>query len=74
MNRLLREKSLPFQFVTLFLFVLGPDGGGQFISAGHNIAYLFRSATGKIEALGPEAFALGMFDDACYPARTVQSR
>jgi serine phosphatase RsbU (regulator of sigma subunit) len=71
-NRLLREKSLPFQFVTLFLFVLGPDGGGQFISAGHNIAYLFRSATGKIEALGPEAFALGMFDDVCYPARTVQ--
>ena len=68
-NRLLREKSLPFQFVTLFLFVLGPDGGGQFISAGHNIAYLFRSATGKIEALGPDAFALGMFDVACYPAR-----
>src|SRR5665213_149704 len=71
-NRLLRQKSLPFQFVTLFLFVLGPDGGGQFISAGHNVAYLFRSATGKIEALGPEAFALGMFDDVCYPARKVQ--
>lgn len=71
-NRLLREKSLPFQFVTLFLFVLGPDGAGQFISAGHNIAYLFRSATRKIEALGPEAFALGMFDDACYPARPLR--
>src|SRR5581483_1687698 len=26
MNRLLCEKSLPFQFVTLFLFVMGPDG------------------------------------------------
>ena len=72
MNRLLREKSLPFQFVTLFLFVLGPDGGGLFISAGHNVAYVFRSATGKIEALSPEAFALGMFDDVCYPARKVQ--
>ena len=71
-NRLLRQKSLPFQFVTLFLFVMGPDGGGQFISAGHNIAYLFRSATGKIEALGPDAFALGMFDDVGYTARTVQ--
>ncbi len=71
-NRLLRQKSLPFQFVTLFLFVMGPDGGGQFISAGHNIAYLFRSATGKIEALGPEAFALGMFDDVCYATRTFQ--
>jgi serine phosphatase RsbU (regulator of sigma subunit) len=71
-NRLLRQKSLPFQFVTLFVFVMGPDGGGQFISAGHNIAYLFRSATGKIEALSPEAFALGMFDNVCYAARTVQ--
>jgi serine phosphatase RsbU (regulator of sigma subunit) len=71
-NRLLREKSLDFQFVTLFLFVLGPDGGGQFISAGHNIAYLFRSATGKIEALGPDAFALGMFDEVGYAARTIR--
>src|SRR6202795_3379788 len=54
-NRLLRQKSLPFQFVTLFLFVLGPDGGGQFISAGHNSTYLFRSATGKIEELVSDA-------------------
>jgi len=68
-NRLLREKSLPFQFVTLFLLLLGPDGAGRFISAGHNIAYLFRSATGKIEELGPDAFALGMFDGACFPVR-----
>ena len=52
-NRLLCEKSLPFQFVTLFLFLLSPDGAGQFISAGHNPAYLFRSATGKIEKLVP---------------------
>jgi len=71
-NRLLREKSLPFQFVTLFLFVLAPDGGGRFISAAHNIAYLFRAATGKIETLGPEAFALGMFEEVCYAARPLQ--
>jgi len=71
-NRLLREKSLPFQFVTLFLLLLNPDGFGRFISAGHNIAYLFRSATGKIEELGPDAFALGMFDGACYPLRAFQ--
>ena len=70
-NRLLREKSLPFQFVTLFLLVLGPDGAGQFISAGHNIAYLFRAATGNIEELRPDAFALGMFDGACYHARSL---
>src|SRR5674476_1058275 len=35
-NELIYRKSLPFQFVTLFLFLLGPDGMGQFISAGHN--------------------------------------
>ena len=55
LSQLVFEKSLPFQFVTLFLFVQKPDGEGQFISAGHNVAYLFRSATGKIEQLAPDA-------------------
>jgi serine phosphatase RsbU (regulator of sigma subunit) len=71
-NRLLCEKSLPFQFVTLFLFLLNPDGEGQFISAGHNPAYLFRSATGKIEELVSDAFVLGMFDSASYPSRAFR--
>jgi serine phosphatase RsbU (regulator of sigma subunit) len=71
-NRLLCEKSLPAQFVTLFLFLLRPDGLGQFISAGHNAAYLFRSATGTIEALTPEAYFLGMFDSACYESRALR--
>ncbi|MGA3017026.1 MAG: SpoIIE family protein phosphatase [Bryobacteraceae bacterium] len=65
-NLLLCEKSLPYQFVTLFLFLLGPDGVGQFISAGHNPAYLFRSATGKIEELESNANVLGLFDTASY--------
>jgi serine phosphatase RsbU (regulator of sigma subunit) len=68
LNRLLCEKSLPFQFVTLFLFLLGPDGVGQFISAGQP-AYLFRSATGKIEELASDAYMLGMFDFASYQSR-----
>jgi len=65
-NRLLCDKSLPHQFVTLFLFLLGPQGMGQFISAGHTPAYLFRSATGTIEVLVSNATVLGLFDDACY--------
>jgi serine phosphatase RsbU (regulator of sigma subunit) len=69
-NQLLCERSLPFQFVTLFLSLLSPDGAGQFISAGHTPAYLFRSATGKIEKLVSDAHFLGMFDTACYPSRT----
>ena len=70
-NQLLCEKSLPFQFVTLFLFLLSPHGMGQFISAGHNPAYLFRSATGKIEELVSDAYVLGMFDFASYQSRTL---
>ena len=68
-NRLLCEKSLPHQFVTLFLFLQNPQGVGQFISAGHNPAYLFRAATGKIEKLFSDAFFLGMFDFATYESR-----
>jgi serine phosphatase RsbU (regulator of sigma subunit) len=68
-NRLLYEKSLPFQFVTLFLFLLSPDGTGQFIGAGHNPAYLFRSATGRIEKLVSEHCFLGMFDFVSYESR-----
>jgi serine phosphatase RsbU (regulator of sigma subunit) len=69
-NQLLCEKSLPFQFVTLFLFLLSPDGVGQFISAGHNPAYLFRAATGEIEELISDAYFMGMFDFAAYKSRT----
>jgi sigma-B regulation protein RsbU (phosphoserine phosphatase) len=71
-NQLLCEKSLPDQFVTLFLFLLSPDGAGQFISAGHNIVYLFRAATQKIEELIPDSYFLGMFDFASYQPRTVR--
>jgi sigma-B regulation protein RsbU (phosphoserine phosphatase) len=71
-NRLLCEKSLPDQFVTLFLFLQNPQGMGQFISAGHYPTYLFRAATGKIEKLFSEAFFLGMFDEAIYGSRPFQ--
>jgi serine phosphatase RsbU (regulator of sigma subunit) len=70
-NQLLCEKSLPPQFVTLFLFLLNPSGAGQFISAGHNPAYLFRAATREIEQLSSEAFVVGMFDFASYQSRTL---
>jgi sigma-B regulation protein RsbU (phosphoserine phosphatase) len=71
-NRLLCEKSLPYQFVTLFLFLLDSQGSGRFISAGHTPAYLFRSATGKIEELVSDSYFLGMFDFASYEARAFR--
>jgi sigma-B regulation protein RsbU (phosphoserine phosphatase) len=58
--------------VTLFLFLLGPDGTGQFISAGHNPAYLFRSATGRIGRLISDSYILGMFDFASYESRAFR--
>src|SRR5579863_4844014 len=71
-NQLLCEKSLPYQFVTLFLFLLSPAGVGQFISAGHNPGYLFRAATGKIERLVSDLYVLGMFDFATYQSCPLQ--
>jgi serine phosphatase RsbU (regulator of sigma subunit) len=71
-NQLICEKSLPYQFVTLFLFLLSPNGTGQFISAGHTPACLFRSATGKIEQLVSEHYFLGMFDFASYQSRPLE--
>ncbi len=71
-NRLLLDKSLPYQYVTMFVFVLDAAGKGRFISAGHNPAYICRAETGKIEQLRPMHFVLGMFDDAVYEARDFQ--
>jgi serine phosphatase RsbU (regulator of sigma subunit) len=65
-NRLLCEKSLPFQFVTLFLFLLAPDGKGKFISAGHNPSFVFRADTGEIECLVSKDHFVGMFESATY--------
>jgi serine phosphatase RsbU (regulator of sigma subunit) len=65
-NQLLYEKTLPGRFVTLFLFLLNSQGVGQFISAGHNPAYLFRSATGEIEKLTSDDLILGAFASVSY--------
>jgi len=65
-NQLLYEKTLHDRFVTLFLFLLSPQGVGQFIGAGHNPAYLFRSATGKIEVLSSDNLILGAFTPVSY--------
>jgi CheY-like chemotaxis protein len=57
-SRLICEKSLPFQFVTLFLFQFCADGTGEFISAGHNPIYLFRCATRNIEKIISDTYVL----------------
>ncbi len=69
LNQILCKKSLPNQFVTLFLFLLNPAGVGQFISAGHTPTYVFRAATRKLEELVSDGYMLGMFDFATYRPR-----
>jgi serine phosphatase RsbU (regulator of sigma subunit) len=71
-NQLLCEKSLPAQFVTLFLFTMNPEGEGQFISAGHTPTFLFRAATGEIEELASDAYMLGMFPFHVYKSRKLR--
>jgi serine phosphatase RsbU (regulator of sigma subunit) len=70
-NSLLCERSLPFQFVTLFLFRLDPRGTGEFISAGHNPAYVFRAATLQIEPLSSRDHFIGMFDFATFESHPL---
>jgi len=71
-NQLLCEKSLPAQFVTLFLFVLNAAGEGGFISAAHNPSYVYRAATGQIEDLVSDAYFLGMFSFATWQSRPLR--
>jgi serine phosphatase RsbU (regulator of sigma subunit)/pSer/pThr/pTyr-binding forkhead associated (FHA) protein len=65
-SRVLCEKTPAHRFVTMFLFQLAADGKGHYISAGHNPAYLFRAATGKVEELPSGGMPMGMFPFAQY--------
>ena len=71
LNQILCRKSLPTQFVTLFLFLLGPDGKGQYISTGHTPSYIYRASSGTIEELASDGYMLGMFDFASYRSRQL---
>jgi sigma-B regulation protein RsbU (phosphoserine phosphatase) len=49
--------------------VLNAEGEGEFISAAHNVAFLYRSAQGEIEELVSNAHFLGMFGFATWQGR-----
>jgi sigma-B regulation protein RsbU (phosphoserine phosphatase) len=65
LNRFFCRKSTD-RFVTIFLFSTGADGSGDYISAGHNTAYLYRAATKEIEELPSTGLLLGVFGFASY--------
>jgi sigma-B regulation protein RsbU (phosphoserine phosphatase) len=71
-NLYLCEKSQSNRFVTLFLFAFDEDGVGEYLSAGHNPAYLFRGATGEIEELVARDLVLGAFSFAKYQSVPIR--
>ncbi|HET9216254.1 MAG TPA: SpoIIE family protein phosphatase [Terriglobia bacterium] len=73
LNRFLCTKSSG-KFATMFLCVIAPDGVGQYISAGHNPAYLYRAADGSIEELTSTNLILGAFDFATFDAVPIEVR
>ena len=71
-NKFLVEKSSAHRFVTMFLLRLDSEGKGEYISAGHNPAFLYRAETGEIEELGSGGLILGAFDFAAYESHPFQ--
>ena len=68
LNKYLCEKSASNKFATLFLFHIDPKGAGEYISAGHDPAFLFRAASGEIEELPSNNLLVGAFESITYQA------
>jgi sigma-B regulation protein RsbU (phosphoserine phosphatase) len=71
-NQLMCERSASNAFVTLFFFSFNAKGKGQYLGAGHNPVYLYRSSTGEIEELLSEGLILGAFESVTYNSQPLQ--
>jgi sigma-B regulation protein RsbU (phosphoserine phosphatase) len=72
LNNLVWRKTPQNRYVTLFAFMLGRDGAGQYLGAGHNPTYLYRAATESIEELTSSGVPMGMFPTAHYESTAFQ--
>ena len=70
LNQLLLDMT-PDRFVTLFLLQLDRQGCGQFISAGHNTAYVYRSASAGLEEVPSTCMLVGAFDFATFQSEPI---
>lgn len=70
-NRYICQKTQPNRFVTLFSIGFSPDGQGQYVSAGHNPAYLFRPSSQSVEMLEATGTVLGAFEQSVYESSSV---
>ena len=71
LNRFMCERSSG-RFATMFICTLNEKGHGEFISAGHNPAYVFRPVTGGVDELASNNIIVGAFDTAQYEATTLK--
>ena len=71
LNKLLCQRTPASRFVTMFVFVLSPDGSGRFLSAGHNPAYIYRAGS-RVEELESDGVPVGAFLFAKWKASTFQ--
>jgi phosphoserine phosphatase RsbU/P len=70
LNKFLIERSAG-KFATMFLFSVEPGGKGKFVSAGHNVAYLYRATENNIEELHSNSLIVGAFDFASFTSTDV---
>lgn len=68
LNKYLCEKSASNKFATLFLFHIEPGGAGEYISAGHDPAYVFRASSGEVEEVPSNNLLVGAFESITYRA------
>ncbi len=71
LNLFLLEKASN-RFVTMFLFAVDSSGSGEFISAGHNPAYLYRASSNQIEELKATSLMVGAFDFAVFESNPLE--
>lgn len=72
MNRLLSPQMPEGMFITAFSCLYSPSSGAlSFARAGHPPGLLLRAASGKVEELKGQGFALGFFEDSDYQSEQV---
>ena len=67
-NETLCLKQASNCFTSLFLFTLDPVGRGQFVSAGHPPAYVYRKATRTLDDLQSTSMLMGAFSSVTFEA------
>jgi serine phosphatase RsbU (regulator of sigma subunit) len=72
LNNFVWRKTPASRYATLFAFMLGRDGAGLYVGAGHNPTYLYRAATGVIEELASSGVPMGLFPTARYESTAFQ--